>query len=67
MNSGDSHDRKSKKGGHYKMIRYGTGGWRDVIGKDFIETSIRKVVVGVALLAKAEKNTDWPVIVGFDR
>ena len=53
MNSGDSHDIKSKKGGHYKMIRFGTGGWRAVIGKDFIETNIRKVAMGVALLAKA--------------
>lgn len=67
MNSGDSHDRKSKKGGHYKMIRFGTGGWRAVIGKDFIETNIRKVAMGVALLAKAENNTDKPVIVGYDR
>ena len=49
------------------MIKFGTGGWRAVIGEDFICDNIRKVAAGILELAKAENNTDKPIIVGYDR
>ncbi len=49
------------------MIRFGTGGWRAVIGDDFTRENIRRVAQGVyALMAEAGK-TEKPVIVGYDR
>ncbi len=49
------------------MIKFGTGGWRAVIGEDFIQENIRRVAAGVLELAKQENNLDKPVIVGYDR
>ena len=49
------------------MIRFGTGGWRGVIGDDFIKSNIRLVAYGIGLLAKEEGKTDQPIPVGYDR
>ncbi len=49
------------------MIKFGTGGWRAVIGDDFICENIRKVAAGIVELAKKENKTDKPIIVGYDR
>ncbi len=49
------------------MIRFGTGGWRAVIGDDFIKSNIQKVAQGVCLLAREEGKTDKPIYIGYDR
>ncbi|MCQ2485363.1 MAG: phosphoglucomutase/phosphomannomutase family protein [Clostridia bacterium] len=49
------------------MIKFGTGGWRAVIGEDFIQENIRRVAAGVIELARLENKTDKPIIVGYDR
>lgn len=49
------------------MIKFGTGGWRAVIGEDFIQENIRRVAAGILELAKQENNLDKPIIVGYDR
>lgn len=49
------------------MIKFGTGGWRAVIGEDFTQSNIRLVAAGVLKLAEAENKLDKPVIVGYDR
>lgn len=49
------------------MIKFGTGGWRAVIGEDFIQENIRLVAMGILKLAESENKTDKPVIVGYDR
>ena len=49
------------------MIKFGTGGWRAVIGDDFISENIRRVAAGVVLLAKEQNKTSKPVIIGYDR
>ncbi len=49
------------------MIKFGTGGWRAIIGEDFVMENIRKVAKGILMLAQAEKKTDKPIIVGYDR
>lgn len=49
------------------MIQFGTGGWRAVIGEDFVMYNIRRVAAGVLELARQENNLDKPIIVGYDR
>lgn len=49
------------------MISFGTGGWRAVIGEDFICENIRKVAYGVLKMLRQDKKTDKPVIIGYDR
>lgn len=48
-------------------IRFGTGGWRAIIGDDFIKYNIQRVAYGIGLLARAEGKTDKPIPVGYDR
>ena len=48
-------------------IHFGTGGWRAVIGDDFIRSNIRLVAAGVVQLMHHENKTDKPVVIGYDR
>ena len=48
------------------MIRFGTGGWRAVIGSDFIEQNICLVAAGICDLIEADGKQDKPVMIGFD-
>ena len=48
-------------------IRFGTGGWRAIIGDDFIKSNIQKVAAGVSLLAKETHSEHLPIVIGFDR
>lgn len=38
------------------MIKFGTGGWRAVIGDDFNKENVCKVAQGISDLMKAEKK-----------
>lgn len=49
------------------MIKFGTGGWRAIIGEDFICENIRRVAMGIVVLAKEQGKMEKPVIVGYDR
>mgnify|MGYP002509287285 CR=1 FL=1 len=42
------------------MIKFGTGGWRAVIGIDFICDNVRRVAAGILALAKEQNKTDLP-------
>ena len=48
------------------MIQFGTGGWRAVIGADFIERNICLVAEGICALMQKEGKTDKPLIIGYD-
>lgn len=48
-------------------IKFGTGGWRAVIGEDFICENVRRVAKGIFLLMQEENKTDKPVVIGYDR
>ena len=50
-----------------QTIHFGTGGWRAVIGDDFIRSNIRLVAAGVIRLMHHENKTDKPVVIGYDR
>lgn len=49
------------------MLKFGTGGWRAIIGEDFICENIRRVAAGIVKLAQEENKMDQPVIIGYDR
>ena len=49
------------------MIKFGTGGWRAVIGDDFNKENVCKVAQGISDLMKAEKKAELPVMIGYDR
>lgn len=49
------------------MIKFGTGGWRAVIGYDFICDNIRLVAEGILRLAKEQNKLSKPIIIGYDR
>ena len=48
------------------MITFGTGGWRAIIGSDFIERNVCLVTEGICALMREEGKTDKPVIIGYD-
>ena len=48
-------------------ILFGTGGWRAIIGQDFVCENIRRVAQGIYLLMAEQNRADKPVIVGYDR
>ena len=48
-------------------IKFGTGGWRAVIGDDFTKENICRVAQAVAELMKQDGKTDKPIIIGYDR
>lgn len=49
------------------MIKFGTGGWRAVIGDDFIKENICRVAAGVVALAREQGKAEKPIIIGYDR
>ena len=49
------------------MIKFGTGGWRAIIGDDFVRENIEKVAMGMVLMMREQKRTEKPVPIGFDR
>ena len=49
------------------MIKFGTGGWRAVIGEDFICDNIRLVAQAIVALAKEQNKADKPIPIGYDR
>ena len=48
-------------------IKFGTGGWRGIIGDDFIKYNIQRVAYAIGLMAKKEGKTDKPIPIGYDR
>ena len=49
------------------MIKFGTGGWRAVIGDEFTKANIRLVVAGLCKLMELEGHSGATVCVGYDR
>lgn len=49
------------------MIKFGTGGWRAIIGDEFTKNNIIKVAAGLSLLMIEEKVTENGIVLGYDR
>jgi len=48
------------------VIKFGTGGWRAVIGDEFTFSNVRRVAQAAALYLKEIKQDHKPVVVGHD-
>ena len=49
------------------MIKFGTGGWRAVIGEEFTKENIQKLAKSLAKKMKDEDVTDKGIVLGYDR
>lgn len=49
------------------MIKFGTGGWRAVIGEDFTKANIQKLAKALALKMKDEGVAEKGMVIGYDR
>ena len=49
------------------MIRFGTGGWRAIIGKDFTYDNICLVAQAIADMIFEDGKEKQPIMIGFDR
>ena len=47
------------------MIKFGTGGWRAIIGEEFTKENIQKLALAMSLKIKAEHVEDKPVVIGY--
>ncbi|MGL6173906.1 MAG: phosphoglucomutase/phosphomannomutase family protein [Cellulosilyticaceae bacterium] len=49
------------------MIKFGTGGWRALIGEEFIKDNILLVAQAVANMMYEEHATEKGIVIGYDR
>lgn len=49
------------------MIKFGTGGWRALIGEDFTKENVQLLAQAAANLARAKECQDSGFVVGYDR
>ena len=49
------------------MIKFGTGGWRAIIGDGFTKENIQKLSKGLAIKMKDEGVEDKGIVIGYDR
>ena len=49
------------------MIKFGTGGWRALIGEDFTKENVCILAQAVADIMKEEKCTEKGFVIGYDR
>ncbi len=49
------------------MIRFGTGGWREVIGDGFTRANVRRIVQALCDRMRAEGVAERGVVIGYDR
>ena len=48
------------------MIKFGTGGWRALIGSEFTESNVQLVAEGIYQLAVEQNKIDKPIAIGYD-
>ena len=49
------------------MVKFGTGGWRAIIGEDFTKQNIQLLVQALCDEIRESGKDDKPVIIGYDR
>ena len=49
------------------MIKFGTGGWRAIIGDEFIKTNIQILAKAMCEKMKAEGKAEQGIVIGYDR
>ena len=48
------------------MVKFGTGGWRAIIGEEFTKENIQNMTLVMCLKMKAEYNDTKSVVIGYD-
>lgn len=48
------------------MVKFGTGGWRAIIGEEFTKENIQKLTLAMCLKMKAEHKDTKSVVIGYD-
>ncbi len=56
-----------KAEGEILMIKFGTGGWRALIGEDFTKANVQILTQAVAELMKSQNCTERGFVIGYDR
>ena len=49
------------------MIKFGTGGWRAVIGDEFTKENLQILARAMCDKMKSEKVADEGIVIGYDR
>jgi phosphomannomutase len=49
------------------VIKFGTGGWRALIGEDFTKANVQILSQAIAEAMKLQKCEDKGFVIGFDR
>lgn len=49
------------------MIKFGTGGWRAIIGDEFIKSNIQLLSKAICMKMKREGVADKGIVIGYDR
>ncbi len=49
------------------MIRFGTGGWRAVIGEEYTKENLEKLSLALAYMIRDAHLEETPVVIGYDR
>lgn len=49
------------------MVKFGTGGWRAIIGDEFIKSNIQLLTKAVCVKMKREGVADQGIVIGYDR
>ncbi|MBQ7370872.1 MAG: phosphoglucomutase/phosphomannomutase family protein [Blautia sp.] len=49
------------------MVKFGTGGWRAVIGDEFIKSNIQLLAKAMCVKMKQEGNDQQGIIIGYDK
>ena len=49
------------------MIKFGTGGWRAVIGDEFTKANVQLLAQAMADKMKKEGKADQGIVIGYDR
>lgn len=48
------------------MIKFGTGGWREIIGENFTKENVRKIAFAMTKIIKEEQAKET-IVIGYDR
>ena len=49
------------------MIKFGTGGWRAIIGDEFTKANIQLLSKAMCIRMKREGNDQQGILIGYDR
>ena len=49
------------------MIKFGTGGWRAIIGEDFTKRNLQTLALAMCMKMEDEQVSTEGIVIGYDR